>query len=120
MAQPILTGLFADRYHIERELGHGASAVVYLAHDKKHDRDIALKVLSKDLAHALGPQRFLQEIHLTSRLHHPHILSIYDSGEWNGLLYYVLPFVRGESLRDRIDREKQLPIEECVRITCEV
>jgi eukaryotic-like serine/threonine-protein kinase len=120
MAYPPLTGLFAERYLIERELGHGATAVVYLAHDNKHDREIALKVLSKDLAHALGPQRFLQEIHLTARLHHPHILPIFDSGEWNGLLYYVLPFVRGESLRQKLDRENQLPIEECVRITCEV
>jgi serine/threonine protein kinase len=120
MALVPLTGLFAERYMIERELGHGATAVVYLAHDKKHDRQIALKVLSKDLAHALGPQRFLQEIHLTARLHHPHILPIFDSGEWNGMLYYVLPFVRGESLRQKIDRENQLPIEECVRITCEV
>src|SRR5438132_3739010 len=120
MPQARLTGLFAERYLIERELGHGASSVVYLAHDTKHDREIALKVLSKDLAHALGPARFLQEIHLTSRLHHPHILPIYDSGDSNGLLYYVLPFVRGESLRDRMDREKQLPIEECVRITCEL
>jgi eukaryotic-like serine/threonine-protein kinase len=120
MAYPPLTGLFAERYLIERELGHGATAVVYLAHDKKHDRQIALKVLSKDLAHALGPERFLREIHMTSRLHHPHILPIFDSGEWNGMLYYVLPFVSGESLRENIDREKQLPIEECVRITCEV
>jgi tRNA A-37 threonylcarbamoyl transferase component Bud32/tetratricopeptide (TPR) repeat protein len=120
MAYPPLTGLFAERYEIERELGHGATAVVYLAHDNKHDRQIALKVLSKDLAHALGPQRFLREIHLTARLHHPHILPIFDSGEWNGLLYYVLPFVRGESLRDKIDREKQLTMEDCVRITCEV
>jgi serine/threonine protein kinase/tetratricopeptide (TPR) repeat protein len=120
MAYPPLPGLFAERYMIERELGHGATAVVYLAHDNKHDRQIALKVLSKDLAHALGPERFLREIHLTARLHHPHILPIFDSGEWNGLLYYVLPFVSGESLREKIDRENQLPIEECIRITCEV
>ena len=120
MAYPPLTGLFAERYMIERELGHGATAVVYLAHDTKNDRQIALKVLSKDLAHALGPERFLREIHLTARLHHPHILPIFDSGEWNGMLFYVLPFVSGESLRDKIDRENQLPIEECVRITCEV
>lgn len=120
MAFQPLSGLFAERYEIARELGHGATAVVYLAHDTKHDREIALKVLSQDLAHALGPQRFLREIHLTSRLHHPHILPIFDSGEWNGLLYYVLPFVRGESLREKIDREKQLTMEDCVRIACEV
>ncbi|MDQ6718881.1 MAG: serine/threonine protein kinase [Gemmatimonadota bacterium] len=120
MAYPPLTGLFAERYVIERELGHGATAVVYLARDNKHNRDIALKVLSKDLAHALGPERFLREIQFTTRLHHPHILPIFDSGEWNGMLYYVLPYVRGESLRQKIDRETQLPIEECVRIACEV
>src|SRR5436309_8175745 len=108
MAYPPLTGLFAERYLIERELGHGATAVVYLAHDIKHDRDIALKVLSKDLAHALGPERFLREIHVTARLHHPHILSIFDSGESNGMLFYVLPYVHGESLRERIEPEKQL------------
>ena len=120
MASPRLSGLFANRYLIERELGHGATAVVYLAHDKKQNRQIALKVLSKDLAHALGPLRFLREIQVTARLHHPHILPIFDSGEWEGMLYYVMPFVRGESLRDKIDRESQLPIEECVRITCEM
>ncbi|MBA3646056.1 MAG: serine/threonine protein kinase [Gemmatimonadaceae bacterium] len=120
MASPRLSGLFADRYLIERELGHGATAVVYLAHDNKQNREIALKVLSKDLAHALGPERFLREIQVTARLHHPHILPIFDSGEWDGMLYYVMPFVRGESLREKIDRESQLPIEECVRITCEV
>src|SRR6266540_1409397 len=120
MAQQRLSGLFAERYLIERELGHGASAVVYLAKDIKQDRDIALKVLSKDLAHALGPQRFEREIHVTSRLQHPHILPIFDSGESNGLLYYVMPLVSGESLRDKIDREKQLPMDEAARITCEI
>lgn len=120
MASPRLSGLFADRYLIEQELGHGATAVVYLAHDNKQNREIALKVLSKDLAHALGPQRFLREIQLTARLQHPHILPIFDSGEWEDMLYYVMPLVRGESLREKIDRESQLPIEECVRITCEV
>jgi tRNA A-37 threonylcarbamoyl transferase component Bud32/tetratricopeptide (TPR) repeat protein len=112
--------MFADRYMIERELGRGSTAVVYLARDTKHDRDIALKVLSKDLAHALGAERFLREIRVTAKLNHPHILAIYDSGESNGMLYYVVPFVAGESLRERIDREKQLPIEECVRLTSEV
>jgi len=120
MAQPRLSGLFAERYLIERELGHGASAVVYLAKDTKQDREIALKVLSKDLAHALGPERFQREIHVTSRLQHPHILPIFDSGESNGLLYYVMPLVSGESLRDKIDREKQLPMDEAARITCEI
>ncbi len=115
-----LSGLFADRYLIERALGRGASATVYLAHDNKQDRQIALKVLDRELAHALGSKRFLQEIHITSRLQHPHILPIYDSGEWNGLLYYVLPYVAGESLREKLDREKQLPIDECIQLVCDV
>ncbi len=115
-----LSGLFADRYTIERTLGRGASATVYLAHDNKQDREIALKVLDHELAHAIGAKRFLQEIHITSRLQHPHILPIHDSGEWNGLLYYILPFVAGESLRERLEREKQLPIDECVQLTCDV
>jgi serine/threonine protein kinase/tetratricopeptide (TPR) repeat protein len=112
--------MFADRYMIERTLGRGASATVYLAHDTRQDREIALKVLDNALASALGAQRFLQEIRITSRLQHPHILPIHDSGEWNGFLYYVCPFVAGESLRARLDREKQLSIEECVRLTCDV
>lgn len=105
---------------IERAVGRGASASVYAAHDTKQDRRIALKVLDNALADALGAQRFLQEIRITSRLQHPHILPIYDSGEWQGLLYYVLPFIAGESLRDKLTREKQLPIEECVQLTCDV
>lgn len=115
-----LSGLFADRYSIERPLGRGASATVYLAHDTKQDREIALKVLDAELANAIGSKRFLQEIHITSRLQHPHILPIHDSGEWNGMLFYTLPFVAGESLRAKLVREKQLPIEECVQITCDV
>lgn len=115
-----LSGLFADRYRIDRPLGRGASATVYLAHDTKQDREIALKVLSNAVADALGAKRFLQEIHITSRLQHPHILPVHDSGQWNGLLYYVLPFVSGESLRARLDRDNQIPLEECVRLTCDV
>ncbi|MBA2688242.1 MAG: protein kinase [Gemmatimonadaceae bacterium] len=115
-----LTGLFADRYTIERTLGRGASATVYLANDSKQDREIALKVLDPELANAIGSKRFMQEIHITSRLQHPHILPIHDSGQWNGLLYYTLPFVAGESLRSRLEREKQLPIDECVQLTCNV
>ena len=120
LASHSLSGLFADRYMIERAVGEGASATVYLAHDQKQDRQIALKVLDRELSNAIGAQRFLQEIRITSRLQHPHILPIHDSGEWEGLLYYVLPFVSGESLRARLDREKQLPIEECVQLTCDV
>lgn len=115
-----LSGLFADRYSIEHAIGRGGSATVYLAHDTRQDRQIALKVLDNEVAHALGTKRFLQEIHITSRLQHPHILPIHDSGEWEGLLYYVLPFVAGESLRARLDREKQLPIDDCVQLTCDV
>jgi len=93
---------------------------VYLAHDRQHDRDVALKVLRPELAAALGSERFLREIHIEARLQHPHILPLYDSGAADGLLYYVMPYVEGESLRDRIRREKQLPIAEAVRIAVEV
>ena len=105
---------------IERAIGRGASASVYAAHDTKQDRRIALKVLSHAIGDALGSKRFVQEIRITSRLQHPHILPIYDWGEWKGLLYYVLPFIAGESLREKLSREKQLPIEECVQLTCDV
>src|SRR4051812_26282698 len=88
----------ADRYRIERELGAGGMATVYLAHDIKHDRDVAIKVLHEDLGATLGPERFLAEIKTTARLQHPHILPLLDSGEANGLLFYVMPFVAGETL----------------------
>ena len=109
-----------DRYRIERELGAGGMATVYLAEDLKHDRKVAIKVLHPDLAAALGAQRFLSEIKTTANLQHPHILPLHDSGEADGLLFYVMPYVEGESLRDRLDREKPLPIADAVRITCEV
>src|SRR5437660_9426038 len=119
----ILAGLkaaLADRYAIDRELGHGGTATVYLAQDLKHGRSVAVKVLRPELAAALGAERFLREIEIAARLTHPHILPLHDSGEAKGFLYYVMPFVDGESLRDRLRREQQLPIEEAVRIAREV
>jgi eukaryotic-like serine/threonine-protein kinase len=119
-----IQGALADRYRIERELGAGGMATVYLAHDLKHERQVAVKVLRPALAYALGPERFLREIATTANLHHPHILPLYDSGrtvEASGVfLYYVMPFVEGESLRDRLKREKQLPLDDALRIAREV
>jgi serine/threonine-protein kinase len=106
----------ADRYTLERELGRGGMAIVYLAHDVHHDRPVALKVLHPELAASLGPERFLREIQLTARLQHPHILPVHDSGEAAGRLWYTMPFVEGESLRDRLHREKQLPLEDALQI----
>src|SRR6266700_2412023 len=110
----------AERYTINRELGRGGMATVYLAEDLKHRRLVALKVLSPDLGAALGKDRFLREIDIAARLTHPHILPLHDSGEADGLLYYVMPYVEGESLRDRLNRERQLPIEEAVAIASAV
>ena len=115
-----LTTALTDRYRIERELGAGGMATVYLAHDIKHERDVAIKVLHPDLGAALGGERFLTEIRTTARLQHPHILPLLDSGEADGLLYYVMPLVTGETLRARLEREHQLPIAEAVRIAREV
>ncbi|HEX8726453.1 MAG TPA: protein kinase [Gemmatimonadaceae bacterium] len=115
-----LSAALADRYRIERELGAGGMATVYLAQDLKHDRKVAIKVLHPDLAAALGAQRFLSEIKTTANLQHPHILPLHDSGEADGLLFYVMPFVEGESLRDRLNREKPLPIDDAVGIAREV
>jgi len=107
----------ADRYTIERELGRGGMAVVYLAHDLKHDRQVAVKVVKPDLAAIIGAERFLNEIKVTANLQHPHILPLFDSGEANGFLYYVMPYVEGESLRALLDRKKQLPIDRALEIT---
>ncbi|MGH7523429.1 MAG: serine/threonine-protein kinase, partial [Gemmatimonadales bacterium] len=115
-----LRGSLADRYTIERELGQGCMATVYLAHDVKHDRDVAIKVLRPELAAVIGAERFLREIKTIATLQHPHILGLIDSGEVNGTAYYVMPYVDGESLRDRLTREKQLPIPDAVRIATEV
>ena len=115
-----LTTALADRYRIERELGAGGMATVYLAEDLKHNRMVAVKVLKPELAVAIGAERFLAEIKTTANLQHPHILALHDSGEINGTVFYVMPFVEGESLRDRLDREKQLPIADALRIAGEV
>ncbi|MGH7581796.1 MAG: protein kinase domain-containing protein [Gemmatimonadales bacterium] len=111
-----LQASLANRYAVEREVGRGGMATVYLAQDLKHDRRVAVKVLHADLAATLGAERFLREIQIAARLQHPHILPLYDSGQADGLLYYVMPFVEGESLRDRLVRVKQLPVDEAVRI----
>ncbi|MEO7987166.1 MAG: protein kinase [Gemmatimonadales bacterium] len=114
-----LSAALADRYRIERELGRGGMATVYLVHDLRHDRPIALKVLHPQLAAALGPERFQREIRIAARLQHPHILTVLDSGDTAGILWFTMPFVRGESLRDRLNREKQLPVEDALRIARE-
>jgi len=111
-----LTATLAERYRIERELGVGGMAIVYLAHDVKHNRQVALKVIKPELAAAIGAQRFLREIQVTANLQHPHILALYDSGDADGTLYYVMPLVQGESLRDRLMREKRLSVDETIRI----
>jgi eukaryotic-like serine/threonine-protein kinase len=115
-----LTTALANRYRIERHLGEGGMATVYLAHDLKHERKVAVKVLRPELAAVLGADRFVQEIKTTAALQHPHILPLFDSGEANAFLYYVMPYVEGETLRDKLNRETQLGIDEAVRIAREV
>ncbi len=110
----------ADRYRIEGEIGAGGMATVYLAQDLRHDRKVALKLLRPELSAVIGAERFLAEIKLTANLQHPHILPLFDSGEADGFLFYVMPFVEGESLRSRLTREKQLPVADAVRIATEV
>ena len=117
---PKLQAALSDRYRIQRELGQGGMATVYLAEDLKHDRKVAIKVLRPELAAVIGAERFLREIKTIAVLQHPHILGLIDSGEVEGTAYYVMPYVEGESLRDRLSREKQLPIAEAVRIAGEV
>ena len=112
---PLVKAL-ADRYRVERELGAGGMATVYLAHDLKHEREVAIKVLQPELGAALGADRFHAEIRITARLQHPHILPLLDSGEAGGLLYYVMPFLVGGTLRSRLEREQQLPVPDAVRI----
>jgi serine/threonine-protein kinase len=120
MDSPSLAASLADRYRIERELGAGGMATVYLARDLKHDRDVAIKVLHPDLAESLGSERFLREIRLAAALTHPHILPLFDSGDAGGRMFYVMPTADGHSLRDRLDAARQLPVDEAVRITTEV
>lgn len=115
-----LSAALADRYRIEREIGQGGMATVYFAHDLRHDRRVALKVLRPEIAAVIGAERFLREITTTANLQHPHILPLFDSGKVEGTAFYVMPFVQGESLRARLSREKQLPIDDSVRITREV
>ncbi|MGD8362947.1 MAG: protein kinase, partial [Gemmatimonadota bacterium] len=106
----------ADRYRIEREIGSGGMATVFLAEDPKHHRRVALKVLRAELAAVLGAERFLKEIEVTAQLQHPNILPLYDSGEADGFLYYVMPLMEGESLREILDRERELPVDQAVEI----
>ena len=127
-----LQAALEDRYTIERELGSGGMAVIYLAHDIKHERKVAVKVLRPELAASIGVDRFLREIKITANLRHPHILPLLDSGVAEeqpsarppdrppAFLYYVMPYVEGESLRDRLNREKQLPIADALKIASEV
>ena len=115
-----LTSQLSERYLIERELGRGGMATVFLAKDIRHDRDVAIKVLHPELSASIGAERFEREIKLAAKLQHPNILGLYDSGSADGLLYYVMPFIKGESLRDRLDQEGQLPIDDAVQLTLEV
>jgi Tol biopolymer transport system component len=115
-----LSNALSDRYRIEREIGRGGMATVYLAHDIRHERNVAVKVLLPELAAVLGAERFVQEIKTTANLQHPHILPLFDSGEADGFLYYVMPHIEGETLRDKLNRERQLGIDEVVKITSEV
>ena len=122
MSDPVtrLNAALEGRYAIKRELGEGGMATVYLADDLKHERKVALKVLKPELAAVVGAERFLAEIKTTANLQHPHILPLFDSGEADGFLYYVMPFIDGETLRDKLNRETQLGIDETVRITTEI
>ncbi len=111
-----LAQALAGRYTILRELGRGGMATVYLAEDVRHTRNVAIKVLHAELSAILGAERFLKEITLTASLQHPHILPLFDSGSADGQLFYVMPYVDGETLRGRLERERQLPVAEAVRI----
>src|SRR5687768_15185448 len=115
-----VSAALSDRYRLERELGQGGMATVYLAQDLKHDRKVALKVLKPELAAVLGADRFVVEIKTTASLQHPHILPLFDSGTADGFLFYVMPFIEGETLRDKLNRETQLGVDEAVRIAREV
>ena len=115
-----LQAALADRYTLLGEVGRGGMAVVFHARDLKHDRAVALKVLPPELSTSLGTQRFLREVRIAAQLQHPHILPIYDSGEADGLLYLVMPYVEGPTLRDRMDRETQLPLEDALQIARDV
>ncbi len=115
-----LNAALEGRYRIERQLGEGGMATVYLADDLKHERKVAVKVLKPELAAVVGAERFLAEIKTTANLQHPHILPLFDSGEVDSYVFYVMPHVEGETLRDRIDREKQLPVDEAVALATKI
>src|SRR3954463_8660877 len=115
-----LSSALVGRYAIDREIGRGGMATVYLARDIRHSRNVALKVLDPELGAVLGAERFLSEIRVTANLQHPNLLPLFDSGEADGLLFYVMPFIEGESLRARLERERQLPIDDAVRIATAV
>src|SRR5947207_14787513 len=115
-----LAAALADRYRVGREIGRGGMAAVYAAEDLKHPRSVAIKVLDPQLSAVVGHDRFLREIHVAGALQHPHILALYDSGEANGLLYYVMPLVSGMSLRARLQRDRQLPVDEAIGIATQV
>ena len=117
---PRLTAALVAHYRVEREPGQGGMATVYLAHDLRHERKVAVKVLKPELAAVLGAERFVVEIRTTAALQHPHILPLFDSGTADGFLYYVMPFIEGETLRAKLDRETQLGVEDALRITCDV
>ncbi len=121
MTDPIdlLRAALEGRYAVERPIGEGGMATVYLAMDVRHDRPVAVKVLRSELAASIGADRFLREIKVAATLQHPNILGLFDSGEASGLLYYVMPFVEGESLRDRLNREQQLPLHDALQIVRE-
>ena len=120
-AEPLpIAAALADRYTVERELGRGGMATVYLAEEKKHGRKVAIKVLRPEITAALGTERFLREIGIAARLSHPHIVPLIDSGEAGGLLYYVQPHVSGGSLRDRMIEARRLPVKDALRIAQEV
>ncbi len=115
-----LKAALAGNYEIDIEIGHGGMATVYLARDLKHNRQVAVKVLRPNLAAALGHERFLREIEIAANLTHPHILPLHDSGEADGFLYYVMPYIKGHTLRERIEKEGELPVGQSVRIIREV
>jgi serine/threonine-protein kinase len=116
----ILRAALRGRYDVEREVGHGGMAFVYAARDLRLGRPVAIKVLRPELTETVGADRFLQEIEIEARLQHPHILALYESGQADGLLYYVMPYVEGESLRNRLEREPQLPIDDALHIARQV
>ncbi len=115
-----LSTALEGRYTVGRKLGEGGMAVVFLAHDERHERDVALKILKPELASEIGADRFLREIKLAARLTHPHILPLFDSGDADGLLFYVMPYIDGESLRERLNRDGQLPLGLVVEMTRQI